>query len=540
MGRARCSEGTRTDVLQQIYRWINLEDSELQEGVLFSKHPGDARVADASTENSRIFWINGSAGTGKTTIAYTIAEACRIRGILGASFFCSRDDAGCSKPGLIFTTIAHQLGLFCPPFDAEVRRTLQSNPDIGYSDVPYQLEELIVKPLRAVGDLFPPCLIVLDALDECKDTDAISIILSSLSRFVNVLSPLKVLVTSRPERNIAQAFKSSQLNSATQRLILHEIELDVVQNDIEYYLASKLALIRESNALECSWPSQEDVHTLARLSFGLFIFAATSIKFIDDRNHSNPKGQLANLIRNTVAISESSSPHRHLDQLYTQVLIHAFPDISPGLAGRLKTVLGSIIVLQDPLASIALEQLLRLEANTVRQRLIHLHSLLIVPEDDTQAIRLLHPSFFDFVTDPTRCRISKFVVTPKTQHTLLARACLDTMKDLRRDICDLKDPSLLNSEIDGLSERVTRHIPSHLRYACRHWAFHLTYAMVSDVLLELLKEFFSKYLLYWVEACSLLGDLRVAIVALDAAQQALAVCHLLFGEWIKLIRLNRK
>ena len=130
------------------------------------------------TENPRIFWINGSAGTGKTTIAYTVAETCRKRGILGASFFCSRDYAERSNPNLIFATVAHQLGLFYPPFRAEVTRVLQLNPDIVYSSVPHQLEELIVKPLHAVGGSFPSCVIVLDALDECKDSGATSIILS--------------------------------------------------------------------------------------------------------------------------------------------------------------------------------------------------------------------------------------------------------------------------------------------------------------------------------------------------------------------------
>jgi hypothetical protein len=31
-----------------------------------------------------------------------------------------------------------------------------------------------------------------------------------------------------------------------------------------------------------------------------------------------------------------------------------------------------------------------------------------------------------------------------------------------------------------------------------------------------------KYLLYWVEVCSLLGDLRNALLSLDAARRALA------------------
>jgi hypothetical protein len=224
-------------------------------------------------ENPCIFWINGSAGTGKTvlfidpgkidadhrtgktTIAYTIAEACRANKTLGATFFCSRYSAERSDPNLIFTTIAHQLGQFFDPFKAEITRVLKSHPDIGYSSVPYQLEELIVKPLHAVGDSFPSCLVIFDALDECKDDRITSIILTSLSRRVTELSPLKFLITSRPEQNITSAFKPpSRLSPLAQPLVLHEIELGIVQQDIERYLASSLSQIREEYYLENSWP----------------------------------------------------------------------------------------------------------------------------------------------------------------------------------------------------------------------------------------------------------------------------------------------
>jgi hypothetical protein len=134
-------------VLDQIYPWIGIKQSQ---------HPA------ITAESTRIFWIDCSAGTG---IACTVAEACRTRGILGVSFFCSRDDAECSNPNIIFATIAYQLGQFCPSYGIEVVRVLKSRPDIGYASVPYQLEELLIRLLRAVGHAFPQCVIVLDALD---------------------------------------------------------------------------------------------------------------------------------------------------------------------------------------------------------------------------------------------------------------------------------------------------------------------------------------------------------------------------------------
>ena len=60
--------------------------------------------------------------------------------------------------------------------------------------------------------------------------------------------------------------KSQGLGSVSQRLVLHEVELGIVQHDIERYLASKLSLVGESYGLESSWPSEMDVRALARLS----------------------------------------------------------------------------------------------------------------------------------------------------------------------------------------------------------------------------------------------------------------------------------
>jgi hypothetical protein len=482
-------------------------------------------TAETATNGSCIFWVKGSAGTGKTTIAYSIAEDCRKHNVLGASFFCSRDDAECSNSRLIFTTITYQLGLFNALFRDEVTRALKSNPDIGYSSEAYQLEQLIVKPLRVLQGSFPPAVVVLDALDECKESNATSTILSSLSLYVTELRPLKFLITSRPEIHINAAFKSRQLSLATQRLILHEVELGVVQDDIEHYLSSMLGRIGEHYGFGGIWPSTEDVRAVAQASFGLFIFAATSVKFIEDRNYCDPRGQLERLLRNTPTSAEASSPHHRLDQLYSQVLNLAFPDVSLKLSDRLKVVLGSICLLQDPLSSVALEQLLSLESFTVRQTLLYLHSVVIVPEDEAGIIRLLHPSFFDFITDPTRCLNPRFVVDATAQHTLLARACLEAMvRGLRRDICGIRNPSTLNTEVDDLPSRIASHIPPHLQYACRRWAWHLANGMVSDILLSLVEGFCSRYLLCWVEVCSLLGELRSALLALDAAQMALRVC----------------
>lgn len=514
--RKSCLKGTRTAVLTQFSSWIGIKD-------LFDESlpPPDTLLAAEITGNRNIFWINGSAGTGKTTIAHTIAEECHRRGFLGASFFCSRDDADCSNPFLIFTTLAYQLGLFCPELQQLVDQVLKSNPDIGYSVPSYQLEELIVKPLRQLGDSFQPCIIILDALDECKDDGAISIILSALSRYVDQLSRLRILVTSRPEPKISAGFKSDDLRISTKRLALHEVQLAEVENDIARYLDSALRIIHDYYYPASTWPSAEDVQALVQLSSGLFIFAATSIRFIEDKTFGSPRGQLAAILGRGASARHGHSPQSKLDSLYTELIVNAFSNISAETAARFRKVLGSIVILQDPLSPISLEQLLGLNSDVVRETLLHLQSVIILPDDDVDVARLIHPSFFDFLTDSNRCKDARFAVNAQAQHTLLARKCLDTMECLHSDMSKLMDPTRFSSEVAGLSTQISSNIPFHLQYSCRHWAFHFERSLISDSLLDHLNQFCLKHLLHWLEVCSLLGELRGALVGLHTVQDRL-------------------
>ncbi|KZP23423.1 hypothetical protein FIBSPDRAFT_456450 [Athelia psychrophila] len=502
-GRTACTERTRIDVIDMIETW---------------------------TDNGPpVFWLKGSAGTGKSTIAFTVAKSFQERGILGASFFCSRDDAECSNNKLIFPTIAYQLARLHPGFRRRLVEVMKERPDIVHSDVAYQLHELIVEPLATMQDLDQRCVIVIDALDECRDDNTVSVILSALSRHVRTLSPLKIFLTSRPEHNMNIGFGESVLQAATLHLVLHEINLSEVEADIKTYLISHLELIRKEYGIDKSWPSDAEVDSLSKLSWGLFMFAAMSIRFIQDLNYHNPQGQLAHIIGNAMLLKDDILDPRHrLDKLYVQVLRNAHPHPSLEMAERLRMILGTIVLLQDHLSLHGIQQLLkgqpgnRFDVHAIRQTLMRLHSIILVPEGDNDIIRALHPSFFDFITSPDRCSISQLLVDTSQQHTLLLAASLHTMKGLKRNICELPDPSVLNTEVADLSSRIVKFIPPELQYACRHWGTHLRYAVMSEDILMLLRQFCAEHMLFWVEACSLLGDLRSQLIILGDVQRAVA------------------
>ena len=497
--RVGCLKGTRKEVLLQIDQWL--------------RNDGD----------QRIFWLNGLAGTGKSTIAQTFAEISFADGKLGASFFCSRDSEDRSNLQAIFPTLAFQLAYRYPQFRERLLKVLEVSPDVGRESLSSQIEKIIIRPLRETKI---PTLIIIDALDECTDREPASALLSVLSRYVHELPDVKFFITGRPEPPIREGFRLKSLCPITDVLKLHDVSRLLVDEDIKLYLRTYLTKIRETRS-DCEfpdeWPNSYDINLLCKKAAGLFIYASTVVKFVASKYHL-PTERLDLIILQ----SRDAAHEGGVDRLYTQILELAFQDADPGdqeLYSRFRNVVGAILLASHPLSRKTLSRLLGNcgTPSHISTTLRFLHSVLNVPDSEDEPIRVFHKSFPDFLTDRTRCKDDRFFVDPATHHENILFSCLDLMeKSLKKNICELDDYVVLSEVID-LSARREQYIGSSLEYACRFWTKHLANVLGKEPgakkIQEAIDEFFTKHLLCWIEVLSIVGHLGMAVNAIDDIRQ---------------------
>jgi hypothetical protein len=136
----------------------------------------ELKVWATSTDDFQVFWLDGMAGTGKSTIAKSFADRLYADGILGASFFFSGDFADRSDIKLVFPTIAYQLAYQMPQFRDALLQIIKADPDVGHLSLADQLLQLLVRPFKLLAEnpeTIPLgfIIIVLDALDECRDPE---------------------------------------------------------------------------------------------------------------------------------------------------------------------------------------------------------------------------------------------------------------------------------------------------------------------------------------------------------------------------------
>ena len=448
----KCLPGTRESVLQYIMSW--------------AKNPRDQNV----------FWLNGLAGTGKSTIAQSFSEAVAADGSLGASFFCSRDYLNRRELKNIFPTLAYQLASRYPHFRSHIVTSIKKDPILAHTSLISQLENLLVDPLsgKAIS-----CVIVIDALDECIDDQPASAILSVLGRFAKQVPLVKFFITGRPEPRIRSGFRLPLLEPLTQIFLLHEVELSSVDDDIRLYLTQKLTTIAKQRSdldLSNPWPHDSEIKTLTKKSSGLFIFASTLVRFVASEHHEpNERLQLVvSEVDNTTHEGRTG-----IDSLYSQVLLHAFSDIhEEAVFDNVRGVLGTIVLAFIPLSRGELSKILRISPSTIRTTLRHLHSVILVPNDETQEIRVFHKSFPDFLQNLQRCTVPRFYINSETHHGDMALRCLGLVRKLKENPGSLQ-PFTVNRDVLDLPQRLENELGGAVRYACSYWAKHLKLSPTS-------------------------------------------------------------
>ncbi|KAF2474193.1 vegetative incompatibility protein HET-E-1, partial [Lindgomyces ingoldianus] len=496
---ARCLPNTRITLLRDIAEWARSEDSK------------------------PIFWLSGMAGTGKSTIARTVAQSFSEVGQLGASFFFKKGEGECGNASRFFSTIAIDLVACEPGMLPGVKQALDEDSALSERALKDQFEKLILHPLLGIQQARTQALarvVVIDALDECEREEDIQAILQLLARTKDIRPiSLRVLVTSRPELPIRFGFKQMS-NGMHQDLILHEVPKGTIENDIRLFFEHELGNIQQARMLSSDWPTTDQVQALVELAVPLFIFAATVCRYVSTKG-GDPEEYLDKVLQyRKLTFSQLDRTYLPvLDQLFAEqeeedkeTWLHAFQEL-----------VGSIVVLRSPLSVASLARLLQVPQKQIAYRLDSLHSVLSIPESKDVPVRLLHLSFREFLVDPRKQGKSPFWVDERSTHTKLASRCLELMSapsGLRQDVCSLLNPGALRSEMDeGI---ITSSLPPELQYACRYWVDHLECSQQNITDGDTTHCFLQKHLLHWFEAMSLIKETNQCVHLVGRLQALVA------------------
>ncbi|KAL5360217.1 hypothetical protein BJX96DRAFT_175081 [Aspergillus floccosus] len=427
---SQCLEDTQVSTLSRIQEWYQ----------------------SPMGENIQIYWLKGMAGTGKSTISRTVAAACHNRQPLvkgtpspesvcvSANFFFDQGKKSCNNANKLFTTLCKQLATALPDSKNAICKALSDYPDI-----------------------------LIDALDECEKTDVQRL----LARFVRSqprgLSTirLRIFITSRPEAHIFSAFRGIK-----GRCEVHEYDLEKVpfvsdakkEDDITRFLRLGMAEACKANGFPEDWPGKATTDKISSKADGLWIFAATTCRFFQEPGLTLSRAK----VRLDLILDEDvtdGTPQHDIDAMYRRILKFSVigsatkPEIKL-ICGSFKKIIGSIVVLFEPLSKAALCHLLSLDDSELDDTFNGLHSVLSINEDQEGTVKLLHLSFRDFLLSQRRCSDKRFWICENTAHYNAMKACLQTLSiKLQENFYGLPHPSAGPADIGRFPA------PFHLQYA---------------------------------------------------------------------------
>lgn len=298
-------------------------------------------------------------------------------------------------------------------------------------------------------------------------------------------------------------------------LVLDNVSRELVDRDILTFFRRKFSEI--GNIFEDvtpDWPGEERLRLLVGKSEGLFIYAATVCRFLKHNDQWAPEDLLERFILSNAdnqyqkqkTSTPNKSPFSELDKIYTQVLSCSLDRIEDSedkaeIAGEISKIITTLAVLFQPLSLSALGCILGIDYRTIKRRLRHLRSLFSVPVDKSSPVRLLHPSFRDFLFDSQRCTSHHFSIEKKVAHKRMSEQCFNILsKSLKQDICNVNRPGTFVSDIERT--RIQQALPLDVEYACTYWVQHVLSSGVELRDDHWTHGFLKRNILHWLEALS--------------------------------------
>ncbi len=493
-------EGTRKSLLKQIMAWATNESEQ--------------------TDGRNTYWIYGSPGIGKTSLANSICASLHDQKQLAGAFFCRRDDSELSEPNNIFSTLIHKLAITFPAFRSVVAEHLRKDQNVTPKSMKYTLflDSILALPRLPSRTL----IFVIDALDECDNARSRPDILKALTGAATHAPWLRVIITSRPEVDIQRFFDSPAHLSHLRYDLTADKE---ATSDLRIFAQDRFSRVAFMRCLQSPWPEQSLFDGVISRAAGLFTFIealARSLEYCD-----NP----TELLRATLE-DAASTALRSQYGLYSSIVTKAR---SVHSNAEFRRMIGVLLITAPyrPLSEEAIAELAGVRADLVKMWVRELSSLLCRDEGANGRIRVRHLSISDFFVSEECPR--DYRVNLRDANVQLGVACLEKMVgQLRFNICKLEDSRLANDNVKDLPSRIKENISDTLQYSCLHWASHLCSAPDTGDrrVWECLGDFFSGlYPLFWIEVLSIMGMLRIGIRSLRKVTSTLVkvstapACH---------------
>ncbi|KAG2107703.1 uncharacterized protein F5147DRAFT_613219, partial [Suillus discolor] len=429
----QCLEGTRVVLLDHIY------------GTLDDK------------SKNRLIWLHGTAGVGKSAVAFTVAERMRalkvtdetiIEKRLAGTFFFSRKHTNRRTTARFFATLAYQLASNFPSVRTHVNKAILENPALLHPDgsLRDQMEALFSRPLRQLKHSLrncPPLAFVIDALDECaesldqstpepldqstiepfdkkKSEVELAELISLLAQALRDpdLPVIHILVTSRSEAYIHEAMQQKDVSPLVCEIpvkisgqgVAAIISLDGADVDEDIYLFLQHSFKKlQSRIPTFPQPTKVQLERLANRAGRRFIVASTMMMFIDDR-HNDPYNRLELMLK----LASDLLPGTEVYKLYDCILSTCADPAQAYLH------LSVIAALADPLPISQISKLLGPgHGRDVERVLVQLRSVIDVPTDNTLPVNIYHSSVRDYVSQRSNCSLPQ-VKNVTSPHSLLA------------------------------------------------------------------------------------------------------------------------
>lgn len=404
----KCLKGTRVDLLKFIC------------GLL------DKR------EKSQIIWLHGTAGVGKSAVAFTVAE--RMKGLkmteetkiktrLAGTFFFSRKHTKCSTTGHLFATLAYQLASNFPSVKNDVNKAIHETPAVldSSESLRDQMMALFRRPLWHLQFRLrecPPPVFVVDALDECQ-SETVADLISLLGEALRdpELPVFHILLTSRLEEHIRKAIQNEEMRTLVYKIpvntsgegVAGTISLDGedVDNDICTFLQHSFMELRNRHP-DFPQPTADNLTRLANRAGRRFIVASTMMKFVDD-GYNDPRDRLELMLE----LTNELLPGTEVYELYKRILSTC------SNPNRAYQHLSIVAALADPLPISQISKLLDPgQGSDVATTLKQLCSFMDIPADSSHPVNIYHSSIRDYASDASNCSLPG--LQPILPHSLLA------------------------------------------------------------------------------------------------------------------------